>query len=195
MIPTKQRLGAAPRSAKQRLGAAPRIEKATVALAEKTSRRSFIGKLGRGIVALAGGSVVAAALAPERAHAYHVCGHTFTTDSCPHPFAPYSRVDRHGYPVHPKYGYPVDDNGDIYRSREQRRRKMCEEVVREKYSFVRNPAQGGGWSRCCGGRIRTIYDCCAYTRTRINGDRAVTGYCYNGKNVFCIGYRDTNVRC
>jgi hypothetical protein len=72
---------------------------------------------------------------------------------------------------------------------------MCEEVVAEKYPHVQQPAQGGGWSRCCNGRIRTIYDCCAYTATRINGDAAVTGYCYSGKNVFCIGYRDTNIRC
>jgi hypothetical protein len=50
-------------------------------------------------------------------------------------------------------------------------------------------------TRCCNGRIRTIYDCCAYTATRINGDGAVTGYCYSGKKVFCIGYRDTNIRC
>ena len=97
--------------------------------------------------------------------------------------------------MHPEFGYPVDDEGNIYTSRNQKRRKMCEEVVRERYSHVKQPGQGGGWSRCCGGRIRTIYDCCAYTRRRINGDYAVTGYCYRGKRVFCIGYRDLNIKC
>ncbi|MDQ3982923.1 MAG: hypothetical protein M3271_09630 [Actinomycetota bacterium] len=171
------------------------IERASVALAERTSRRSFIGKLGRGVVALAGGSLVASALAPERAEAYHICGHTFTTDSCPHPFAPLSRVDRHGYPVHPEHGYPVDDNGDVYTSRDQVRRKMCQEVVPERYPQTAGADYGGGWSRCCNGRVRRIADCCSYSQTRINGDASVTGYCYRGTKVFCIGYRDTNVRC
>ena len=44
-------------------------------------------------------------------------------------------------------------------------------------------------------RIRRIADCCSYSDRRINGDASVTGYCYNGTKVFCIGYRDTNVRC
>ena len=170
-------------------------EKVSRSLAQRTGRRSFLGKLGTGVVAVVGGSLVSVAVRPERAEAYHICGHTYTTGSCPHPYSPNSRVDRHGYPLHPKYGYPVDDNGDIYRSRSQTRRQMCEEVVKEKYPYVQQPAQGGGWSRCCNGRIRTIYDCCAYTATRINGDAAVTGYCYSGKKVFCIGYRDTNIRC
>ena len=177
------------------MGKLTSMERAERSLATRTSRRSFLGKVGRGVVALAGGGLVAAAVAPGRAQAYHICGHTYTTGSCPHPYSPNSRVDKYGYPLHPKYGYPVDDKGDIYRSRNQRRRRMCEEVVPDKYPHVRRPAQGGGWSRCCNGRIRTIYDCCAYTNTRINGDGAVTGYCYSGKKVFCIGYRDSNVRC
>jgi hypothetical protein len=170
-------------------------ERATAALAERTGRRSFIGRVGAGVVALVGGPFVAQALRPQRAEAYHICGHTYTTDSCPHPFTPYSRVDSYGYPVHPQYGYPVDDKGDIYRSKEQRRRKMCEEVVPAKYPYTGKPRYGGGWSRCCGGRIRRIADCCSYSDRRINGDASVTGYCYNGTKVFCIGYRDTNVRC
>ena len=170
-------------------------ERASTALAQRSSRRSFLGKLGQGVVALVGGQFVAVALAPDRAEAYHICGHTYTTGSCPHPYSPLSRVDKHGYPLHPEHGYPVDDKGRLYKSRKQRRRKMCEQVVPAKYSYVRQPAQGGGWSRCCNGRIRTIYDCCAYTARRINGDAAVRGYCYNGKKVFCIGYRDKNIRC
>jgi hypothetical protein len=43
--------------------------------------------------------------------------------------------------------------------------------------------------------VRRIYDCCSYSDIRINGDASVTGYCYNGRKVFCIAYRDTEVRC
>ena len=138
---------------------------------------------------------MAVALKPERAEAYHICGHTYTTGSCPHPYAPLTRLDRYGYPLHPKYGYPVDDKGNLYSSRSQRRRKVCQQVVPAKYPHTGNPVQGGGWSRCCRGRIRRIFDCCSYSKTRINGDASVTGYCYNGRRVFCIGYRDTNTRC
>lgn len=170
-------------------------ERAAVRVAERTSRRSFIGRLGGGLVALAGGSVVAAALRPERAEAYHICGHIFTTGSCPHPFAPHTRVDRYGYPVHPEYGYPVDDDGEIYTTRLQTRRKICPEVVRERYPETGRPKNGGGWSRCCGGRIRRIVDCCSFSNRRINGDASLVGYCHNGRRVFCIMYRDTEVRC
>ena len=170
-------------------------EEATVGLAERTSRRSFLGRLGAGFVALLGGPFVAVALRPDRAEAYHICGHTYTTGSCPHPFSPYSRVDKYGYPVHPVHGYPVDDNGDIYTSRNQRRRRMCEEVVPARFPYTGNPLQGGGWSRCCNDRIRRIYDCCSFSDRRINGDASVTGYCYGGRKVFCIGYRDLKSRC
>ena len=170
-------------------------ERVVGSLASRTSRRSFIGKVGNAVVALVGGSLVASVLKPERAEAYHICGHTYTTNSCPHPFKPHSRVDKYGYPLHPKHGYPVDDKGNIYSSRKQRRRLMCEEVVPEKYPYTGKPTYGGGWNRCCAGRIRRIADCCSYSPRRINGDASVTGYCYSGKRVFCIGYRDTNVRC
>ena len=71
------------------------LERAQRALAQRTSRRGFLGRVGRGVVALAGGSLVATALAPDRAEALHICGHTFTTGSCPHPYAPSSRTDRY----------------------------------------------------------------------------------------------------
>ncbi len=172
-------------------------ENVAVALAQKTSRRSFLARVGQGVVALAGGQMVAIALRPQRAEAYHICGHTYTTGSCPHPFHPYSRVDRYGFPIHPEYGYPVDDHGNIYRSRRQPRRKMCQQRVPDEYPHVRgqDPSYGGGWYRCCNGRIRRIADCCSYADRRINGDAAVTGYCHSGKKVFCIGYRDLNTRC
>jgi hypothetical protein len=171
------------------------IERAARSLAERTSRRSFLGKLGGGFVALVGGPLVAVALSPDRAEAHHICGHLFTTNSCPHPYAPLTRLDRWGFPVHPEYGYPIDDEGNIYISRSQSRRKICQEIVPELYPFTGSPRFGGGWSRCCGGRIRRIADCCSYSDIRINGDASVTGYCYNNRKVFCIGYRDTNISC
>ncbi len=171
------------------------VERVSTELAQRTSRRSFVGRLGSGVVALVGGPLVAVALRPDRAEAHHICGHTYTTNSCPHPYRPHTRIDRHGYPVHPRYGYPVDDHGDIYVSSSQRRRRVCQQRVPDKYPFTGRPRFGGGWSRCCGGRIRRIYDCCSYSRTRINGDASVTGYCHNGRKVFCICYRDTKTRC
>jgi hypothetical protein len=97
--------------------------------------------------------------------------------------------------VHPLYGYPVDDEGSIYLSTDQVRRKICQVVVPEQYPFVRNPKYGGGWSRCCSGRVRHIQDCCSTSRIRINGDGSVRGYCPSGKRVFCITYRELTVEC
>jgi hypothetical protein len=171
------------------------LERAERALAGRTTRRSFLGRLGKGIVALVGGQVVASTLAPTRAEAYHICGHIFSTGSCPHPYAPQTRIDRFGYPLHPKYGYPVDDRGRIYTSRDQRRRKICEAWVTERYPHTRPTVMEGTWSRCCSGRIRRVVDCCSYSRTRINGDASLTGYCFNGRRVFCITYRETKIRC
>ncbi|MGH2788965.1 MAG: twin-arginine translocation signal domain-containing protein [Actinomycetota bacterium] len=172
-----------------------RLEEASVGLARRTSRRSFLGRLGTGFVALVGGPLVAVALRPDRAEAYHLCGHIFTTGSCPHPYHPKTRIDSYGYPIHPKHGYPVDDRGRIYVSREQKRSKTCQDITANKYPHSRPTRIDGGWSRCCGGRVRRIVDCCSYSRTRINGDASLTGYCYNGRRVFCIMYRDTNIKC
>jgi hypothetical protein len=171
-------------------------QRAWRALAGRTSRRRFLGQIGRGVVALAGGGLVAAALAPERAEAHHLCGHTFTTGSCPHPYAPLSRTDQYGYPMHPTMGWPVDDNGDIWIDpKKQVRHKTCAEFVHMHYPRVRNPGDGGGWTRCCSGRLRHISDCCSRSRRRINGDAAVRGYCRRGRYVFCITYRELTRRC
>jgi hypothetical protein len=174
----------------------PTVEEAGLALARRTSRRRFLGRLGRGVVALSSGGFVAAALSRSRAEAHHICGHTYTTGSCPHPYAPLSRTDRYGYPVHPTYGYPVDDEGEIYsHPATQDRHKTCEELVHQIYGFVHNPRYGGGWTRCCYGRLRHIQDCCSRSRIRINGDAAVRGYCPSGRKVFCVTYRELTVTC
>ena len=43
--------------------------------------------------------------------------------------------------------------------------------------------------------VRKLIDCCAYKSTRINGDAALTGYCYAGRKVFCVQYYDTKIKC
>ena len=145
---------------------------------------------------MAGGGVIATALAPERASAHHICGHIASTDSCPHPFGKLARTDSFGFPVHPKYGYPVDDEGEIYTDpKTQERHKVCEDVVPSIYHFVKHPHYGGGWTRCCNGRLRHIQDCCSTSRIRINGDGSVTGYCQTGLRVFCITYRELDASC
>src|SRR5438093_854046 len=93
-------------------------------------------------VAAAGGrlaSIVAVALDPQRAEAFHICGHIYTTGSCPHPYYPHTRLDRWGYAVHPWKGYPVDDEGNLYTSRSQKRTKICAHWVPEKYPFTGKP--------------------------------------------------------
>ena len=171
------------------------VERASRRLATRTTRRSFLTRVGRGFVALTGGALVASTLAPERAEANHICGHTYTTGSCPHPYSPLSRTDRWGYPVHPKFGYPVDDHGNLYVDRSQSRRKTCQELVPDVYDFVHHPVYGGGWSRCCNNRVRHIQDCCSRSKIRINGDASVRGYCHGKRRVFCITYQELNVRC
>ena len=46
-----------------------------------------------------------------------------------------------------------------------------------------------------GGQIRKLVDCCGAVRNRINGDAALTGYCYSGRRVFCVMYYDTKIKC
>jgi hypothetical protein len=53
----------------------------------------------------------------------------------------------------------------------------------------------GSWHRCCGGQVRKLMDCCSFRRKRINGDAALTGYCYGGRKVFCVIYYDTKIPC
>jgi hypothetical protein len=53
----------------------------------------------------------------------------------------------------------------------------------------------GAWYRCCGGRVRKLVDCCTTGTRRINGDKALKGYCYDGRKVFCVMYYDTKVPC
>lgn len=183
-------------------------------LAEATTRRSFLGRLGATALAVVGGSAVAAAVKPDEAEAFHLCGHIWTTGSCPSPFPPMSRVDRRGYPLHPRNGRPIDNLGRVVDSggyaldsAGQRRRgpdgnvlppaprtRICEDWVRETHG-LKDAVVQGSWYRCCGGQIRKIVDCCSRSTRRINGDASLTGYCWSGKRVYCIMYYETNLPC
>jgi hypothetical protein len=171
------------------------VENLGVGLAKRTSRRSALGLLGRGFLALVGGPFVAVALDPSRAGAFRLCGVHSHIGSCPHPFSPRTRIDQYGYAVHPDYGYPIDDKGKLYRSRKQKRTKICAGWVPREYPSTGSPELQGSWTRCCGGRIRRIWDCCSYSNTRINGDAAFPGYCYGDRNVFCVTYVELHSRC
>jgi hypothetical protein len=189
----------------------PAEQSATERLAKSTSRRGFLSRAGRVLMLAAGGGAVAAALDPEESSAYHFCGHTYTTGSCPHPTG-LPRIDSHGMPLRAKDGAPIDnlgrpiddqgrpldEDGHLQRDLDGRplppapRTPVCKEVER-RFGF--NTQLDGSWYRCCGGRIRKLMDCCSYSSSRINGDAALTGYCYEGRKVFCVTYYQTQVPC
>ena len=72
------------------------------------------------------------------------------------------------------------------------RTKVCS-LTAKRYGF--KPYFDGSWYRCCSGQVRKLWDCCGYVQHRINGDAALTGYCYSGRKVFCVQYYDTKVPC
>jgi hypothetical protein len=175
-----------------------------------TTRRAFLAGAGRLAAALAVGAAVAGRRA-EEAEAYHFCGHTYTTGSCPHPTG-LPRTDARGYPLRASDGKPVDDlgrpvdahgrpvdgSGRLLRDPQGQplppapRTPICR-AAGEQYRI--STRVDGSWYRCCGGHVRRLSDCCSSSRTRINGDGALPGYCRGGRRVFCVQYFDTNVRC
>lgn len=184
---------------------------ATEELALRTSRRGLLARVGAVLLGAAGGGVVRAAIAPGEADAYHFCGHIYTTDSCPHPTG-LPRIDAHGKPLRARDGRPVDNTGRLVDRAgdpidEQGRRladpdgnplppaprtQLCGQVG-ERYGF--HSRADGAWYRCCGGHVRKLVDCCSHSKRRINGDAALTGYCYGGRRVFCVMFYDTKVPC
>lgn len=176
------------------------------------TRRSFLGRLGGAMLAATGGAAVAAAVKPEDAEAFHLCGHIWTTGSCPSPYT-LPRIDRNGYPLRPSdgrridnlgrlvnsSGLPIDESGAQLRGPDGQlleggpRTRLCEEWVPERYDIsVRTQ---GSWYRCCHGQVRKIVDCCSPSRKRINGDASLVGYCWKGMRVFCIMYYDSGLPC
>jgi hypothetical protein len=180
-------------------------------LAADTSRRGFLARVGGAVLGVAGARTAASLVQPGDAEAFHFCGHTYTTASCPHPTG-IPRVDARNFPLRAKDGHPVDDlgrlinrhgrpvdeHGNLLRDLDGRplpkasRTRVCK-ATGQRYGFA---AQlDGAWYRCCHGHVRKLVDCCGYTRNRINGDRALTGYCYRGRKVFCVMYFQTKVPC
>jgi hypothetical protein len=189
-----------------------RVETAVEALAAGSSRRGFLARLGGALVGASAAGVVSKAVKPGDADAYHFCGHIFTTGSCPHPTPRQPRIDGAGFPLAADgtpidnlgrrvngSGEPIDGRGDVLRDPDGRplppapRSKVCEDVTSKRYSI--NTWIDGSWYRCCGGRVRKLVDCCSYSDRRINGDRALEGYCFRGRKVFCVMYFQTKVPC
>jgi hypothetical protein len=181
-------------------------------LATSTSRRGFLARISRMLTLIAGAGAVRALVSPGEADAFHFCGHIYTTDSCPHPTG-LPRIDAHGFPLRAVDGAPVDDLGrpvdaggypvdgnhrrlldpDGRSLPPAPRSRVCQDAVAEKFDL--RTRIDGSWYRCCGGHVRKLVDCCARTHRRINGDGALTGYCYSGRRVFCVMYYDTKIPC
>jgi hypothetical protein len=181
-------------------------------LAEGLTRRSFLGRMGGAVLAVTGGAAVAAAVRPEEGEAFHFCGHLWTTGSCPSPTGR-PRIDRHGYPLRPGDGRPIDNLGRLVNAEgyaidsagerlvgpdgeplpRSPRTRLCEEWVNERFGL--NSHTQGSWYRCCGNQIRKLVDCCSRSTRRINGDASLVGYCWNGNRVFCVMYYDSGLSC
>jgi hypothetical protein len=186
------------------------VERALEGLATDTSRRGFLARVGGALMAATAGGVVSKAVKPGEADAFHFCGHIFTTGSCPHPHG-MPRIDARGLPLRSDgraidnlgrlingSGEPINEAGDVKLDPDGRplppapRTRVCDEVSR-KFGF--KTWVDGGWFRCCGGEVRKLVDCCAYSKKRINGDEALEGYCFSGRKVFCVMYFQTKVPC
>jgi hypothetical protein len=187
-----------------------RLESTLDGLARDTSRRGFLARVGGALVAATAGGVVAKAVKPGEADAFHFCGHIFTTGSCPHPTG-LPRIDSRGLPLRSdgraidnlgrlvsSAGEPISDSGEVRTDPDGRplppapRTQVCDEVGK-RFNF--KTWVDGGWYRCCGGQVRKLVDCCAYSNRRINGDEALRGYCFQGRKVFCVMYFQTKVPC
>jgi hypothetical protein len=187
------------------------LDRLSDSLARDTSRRGFLARVGGALMALTAARTVSALVEPGDSDAFHFCGHIFTTGSCPHPNG-LPRIDSGGFPLraadgHPvddigrpvnEAGQPVDEAGQLLRDAEGRplppapRTRICDRV---QSIYGIGTSIDGSWFRCCGGKVRKLVDCCAHHRTRVNGDAALTGYCFRGRKVFCVQYYDTRVPC
>jgi hypothetical protein len=190
-----------------------RVGEALDSLAGNTSRRGFLSRVGAALIGVTAGGIVARAVKPGEADAFHFCGHIWTTCSCPHPNGrALPRIDARGFPVRPSDGRPVDNLGRVVDARGRPvdaqgrvlrdpdgrplppapRTRVCDEVQRR---LGRPTWMDGSWYRCCGGTVRKLQDCCSNSNRRINGDEALEGYCRQGRKVFCVMYFQTKVPC
>jgi hypothetical protein len=203
-VNTRRQLTSVLAAARERAGLGQRGEPAS-------SRRGFLAAAGAAAGVLAAVRTVGSLVEPGEADAYHFCGHIFTTDSCPHPTG-LPRIDSRGYPLRARdgrriddlgrpiddRGAPVDESGAPLLDPDGRplppatRTRICTATGRR---FSIPTRTDGAWYRCCGGRVRKLSDCCTPTSRRINGDRALRGYCYANRRVFCVMYFQTSVPC
>ena len=187
------------------------LDRFTDSLARDTSRRGFLARVGGALVALTAARTVGTLIEPGESEAFHFCGHTFTTGSCPHPTG-LPRIDSRGFPLRASDGHPIDDIGRPVNDAGQ---PMDDEVsccaTRRAGPAPRPPGRSsapgpgdiygfrshidGSWYRCCGGKVRQLETAARTRNNRINGDAALTGYCYGGRKVFCVQYYDTKVPC
>jgi hypothetical protein len=175
------------------------------------SRRGFLATAGAAAGALAAARTLGSLIEPGDAEAFHICGHIYTTDGCPHPTG-LPRIDTKGFPLRSWDGKPVDDLGrpinaegapvdesgalqldpDGHPLPPATRTRICSAAGRRFGIATRTD---GAWFRCCGGHVRKLTDCCTPSTRRINGDRALRGYCYGKRHVFCVMYLQTRVPC
>ena len=179
-----------------------------------TSRRGFLARVGGARDGARGRADRRLAVAPGEAEAYHFCGHIYTTDSCPHPTG-LPRIDRAGFPLRAqgrpagrrprpprstRDGRPVDEDGQPLTDPDGRplpARAAHAGLRRRSASATASTTQiDGAWYRCCGGHVRKLVDCCSLHPARAStATRALTGYCYKGRKVFCVMYFQTKVPC
>jgi hypothetical protein len=170
------------------------LDRFTDSLARDSSRRGFLARVGGALVALTAARTVGTLIEPGDSEAFHFCGHTFTTGSCPHPTG-LPRIDSRGFPLRASDGQPIDDIGRPVNDAGQPVDDDGQLCARAGKIYGFSPHNDGSWYRCCGGKVRQLRDCCAHRNTRINGDAALIGYCYGGRKVFCVQYYDTKVPC
>ncbi len=176
-----------------------------------SSRRTFLARGAGATATLTAATTVGRLVRPGAAEAYHFCGHIYTTDSCPHPTG-LPRIDARGFPLRASDGHRVDDLGrpvdrDGHAVGEDGERlldpdgrplpratrtRVCTATAR---AYKQDMQIDGAWYRCCKGHVRKLVDCCTEGNRRINGDKALTGYCYKGRKVFCVMFHQTKVPC
>ena len=86
------------------------LDRISDSLARDSSRRGFLARVGGALMAITAARTVGSLIEPGESDAFHFCGHTFTTGSCPHPTG-LPRIDSRGYPLRASDGRPIDDIG------------------------------------------------------------------------------------
>jgi hypothetical protein len=213
-VNTRRQLASVVATARDRAGIGPERQGAPERASQgllPSSRRGFLAAAGGAVAALTVGRTIGSFVKPGAADAFHFCGHTFTTDSCPHPTG-LPRIDSRGFPLRGydgariddlgrrinHAGSPIYDDGSPMRDADDRplppatRTRICKAAGKR---FHISTQVDGSWHRCCEGHVRRLMDCCTTAHHRINGDRALKGYCYAHRHVFCVMYFQTGVPC